>query len=51
VVRDDDERASRRGRWPFAPERRAEVESFIDFMLKRAGSASPGAWDGETEDP
>jgi carbon storage regulator len=34
-----------------APERLAEVESFIDFLLKREGSASPGAWDGETEEP
>jgi carbon storage regulator len=33
------------------PERRAEVESFIDFLLKRAGSTVPATWESESEEP
>jgi carbon storage regulator len=33
------------------PERRAEVESFIDFLLKRGGSAGSQTWDSESEEP
>lgn len=34
-----------------APERRAEVERFIDFLLKRAETGTAGAWDGDQEEP
>lgn len=48
---DTDEQALLEKLRALAPERRAEVESFIDFLLNREGAAGPGAWDGEAEEP
>lgn len=33
------------------PERRAEVERFIDFLLKREGTGATAAWEGDQEEP